>query len=379
MKVINIQEEGRFAGPHKRMMEVAAELKKKDVETVLLFSSIQSEIFVDKLKNTDISFKTLRLHKLTKDIFHFIGYFFWFFPELFAVYRFLKREKPDLVHCNGSWQWKGLVAAKMAGIPVVWHLSDTYMPKVIQGPFWFFKKFFVNHFIGACERAVAFYLNDKKNFKTVHVIQAPVITEEFKPSKVISASDLGKIPGKLVLTIGNITPVKGHERLLKVAEKMKEQQGDLIISFVIIGRVWDSQKKYYQKLLSYVKEKELSNVYFLGGTNEVKEHLKGADLFFCSSEFEASPIAVWEALSMSLPVVSTDVGDVKQIVQGNGAGFVMEGRDIDGFVSRILKLVKDRELRNEMSINARKVALNYLDISICAKNHLECYQDILNS
>jgi len=55
----------------------------------------------------------------------------------------------DIVHCNGAWQVKGIIAGKLAGAKVVWHLNDTRMPFFIKVVFSFLAVSSCDAFIAA--------------------------------------------------------------------------------------------------------------------------------------------------------------------------------------------------------------------------------------
>ena len=57
LSIINIDEEGRFGGPEKRIVQVASELKKYNIETIVIIPNKDSKIFSDFIKNHDVKFE----------------------------------------------------------------------------------------------------------------------------------------------------------------------------------------------------------------------------------------------------------------------------------------------------------------------------------
>lgn len=379
MQVINIQEEGRFAGPHKRMIEVANGLKPYGVETLLLFSEIDAEILRDKLEQSDVDYRLINLHKLTTNISQFLGYWILFISETIKLKNIIKEYKPDIIHVNGSWQWKGIIAGAWCRVPVVWHLSDTFMPWYIKIIFNGFKKWGSRYFIGACKRGIDFYFRSTKD-KLIHIIQAPIDTGSFAPSADI---DEGKWIGNYhsdycnIVSVGNITPVKGHDILLRAIKLINEEHPSNKLRFTIVGRIWGTQEKYYNSLLDYVKINKLTNVDFPGGSNNIKEILDSCDMYVCSSRYEASPISVWESMSMALPTVSTDVGDVDVFFKKHDAGIVVPTEDPESLANAIWSLSNNQDMQNKFSKNARKMAIEEFDLSLCVKRHFDCYSDVI--
>ena len=111
ISVVNITEEGRFGGPARRIVNVAKELKKMNVKTKIVMPYLDSDYFSTFAKKNKVNFKKLKLTRLTFQKKYLFLYLLRFFVEIFILYKFLKKEKPDLVHINGSYQFKSFLAA----------------------------------------------------------------------------------------------------------------------------------------------------------------------------------------------------------------------------------------------------------------------------
>ena len=59
-------------------------------------------------------------------------YILCFFYEIYLIYNFFSLKRFDLVQINGSQQFKGAIAAKLAGTPIIWLLEDTGMDSLIK-------------------------------------------------------------------------------------------------------------------------------------------------------------------------------------------------------------------------------------------------------
>ena len=79
------------------------------------------------------------------------------------------------------------------------------------------------------------------------------------------------------------------------------------------------------------------------GTTEIAELLRGSDLFVLSSAYEGMPFAVLEALATGLPVVTTDVGEVRLVVQDGRNGKICSERTVGDFARAICAGVEGRE------------------------------------
>lgn len=372
MKVINITEEGRFGGPSKRIIEVAKGLKEYGVETIAVFPEEDSEKFQNLAKANGIAYHTLSMHRLTKDPVHLFKYMLFFVYEIFKLVRVFKNLKPDLVHCNGSWQIKGVIAAKLANIPSVWHMNDTFAPRLVRTVFYTVAKFFSHSFVAASHRTAAYYFPEKK----IKILPAPIRTDQFSPDAVTAHQKILAFDGIKVVTVGNINPVKGYETLIEAAKLVNEQFSDPI-QFIAVGPLLENQGDFIAKLKEKQKKYKLDNFHFWGSSNEVKEILKAADIYVCSSDFEASPISVWEAMAMAKPIVATDVGDVATIFKEYNCGIVVPTMKPQLLAEKILELANNQDRFEILGTAARTTAINYFDISICVKKHYEIYTSIL--
>lgn len=377
IKVANVIMEGRFGGPQARITAVAEKLKNDGIETIVVFPKTNSKLFYNKLTERNIQTRLLGLHRLTKQKSHLIKYVIFFIPELLSLYKRFKKERVDIVHCNGSWQIKGVIAGRLAGIKVAWHLNDTAMPTFINIVFNFLALHFCDAFITAGERVREYYLSDKKlSKKPIVEIQAPVNTSVFDPKKVKEERKVAAYQGLKIVTVGNINPLKGIEYFVEMVSILNQQYNNL--NFFVIGPHFDSQTQYSKKLSGLAKSLKTENLHFYGTSDNIPSILKAADIYVCSSIAEASPISVWEAMSMEKAIVSTDVGDVANFIKDGESGYVAPIKNASAMAEKIGLLIENTDLRKKVGINARKIAIRHLDIDICVKKHAEFYKKIMD-
>ena len=379
LKVINITEEGRYGGPQSRITKVAGILKGMGVETTVICPVIDSDILVNELKKTGVSFVPIRLHRMTLELSHLIGFVLFFIPEVLSLRKLLVENKSDLIHCNGCWQIKGMLAAKLAktGAPVIYHLNDTNTWPVIKTVFTFLASRMVDAFMPACQRSKDYYLKGSPlEGKQSYITPAPVDTDRFHPDTVTADAGIAKLPGIKIMTVCNINRGKGLEELIAVCEVLSKQFPPLALSFCAVGPVHKNHSPYFEKLEQKIKEKHIENFYFTGPTNNVPAALKAADIYICASHFESSPMAVWEAMAMGKPVVSTDVGDVKTYLEQGQCGFCVPVGNTKETANKISILLQDKAIRTKMGRNAREFAVKNLDLKICARKHAVFYRKL---
>lgn len=375
-KVANILEEGRFGGPQTRITAVAEKLKYDGIETIVVFPKKDSDLFYNKLLEKNIQTKRLSLHRLTKQKSHLVKFVVFFLPEFFSLYKLFKKKRVNIIHCNGSWQIKGILAGKLVGAKVVWFLNDTQIPGLLKMIFKILALSSCDAFIANGYRAKTYYLNNSNLLqKPFVVIQSPVDTSIFDPGKVKEDSKIACYSGLKIVMVSNISPIKGIEYFIETASILSKQHSGL--DFFVVGSHLVSQRRYSESLSQMLKNLGLKNFYFYGYSDNVSSVLKAANIYVCSSIAEASPISVWEAMSMAKPIVSTDVGDVARFIKNGENGFVVPIKDSIALAKKVSLLIEDEDLRKKFMLKSRNAAIRNLDVNICAMRHAQFYREIM--
>lgn len=116
------------------------------------------------------------------------------------------------------------------------------------------------------------------------------------------------------------------------------------------------------------------SVYFLGYVDGVRDRLSEMDIFVLPSRAEGNSNAILEAMAAGLPIVSTRVGGTPMLVGMEGAESLCEPGDEDALATRLLKLIRDRMLREQIGAAMRRRAEQYFDIHRVARTYVAAYQ-----
>ena len=377
LKVANIIEDGRLGGPQIKILEVAQRLKRYNIETTVFLPKDNSDFFYSRLNTLNIKNRRLRLHRLTRNKTDLLRYIFFFLTEILILRKNLKSGSFDIVHCNGAWQIKGIIAGKLAGAEIIWYLNDTRKSVMMRQLFRTMAHLCCDGLILAGTRVKSYYCSDSIQKKIPHfVLQGLVDTNYFSPVPISKPN--GSKPNKrlTIITVANINPAKGLEHFIKMASLLKNV--GIKLKFIIIGNAFGSQIGYFDRLSALVKTYKVDNLVFKQGIYDVRPFLQKADIYVCSSIHEASPLSLWEAMSMSKPIVTTDVGDVAEFIKDGDNGFVVAPGNAEALAVKVELLVKNNEIRNDFTRKIRKVAVDHLDSDIYAKKYVQAYQFVLN-
>ena len=97
-----------------------------------------------------------------------------------------------------------------------------------------------------------------------------------------------------------------------------------------------------------------ANVHLVGLQTEVRPYLAASDIYMMSSVFEGLPIALLEAMSFGLPVVTTDAGGIREVIRHQREGLLTAVDEPDNLVDFALTLIRDPLCLKSMGEAARR-------------------------
>ncbi len=159
---------------------------------------------------------------------------------------------------------------------------------------------------------------------------------------------------KIVVSTGRLEYVKGFPFAFLAIKELIEKNIDIEYRIVGGGKEMENLQFSIQRL-------GLENVVFLLGAKssaEVIEEVAKADVYLSSSLSEGISNAVLEAMALGVPVVSTNVGGMKEVVIDNETGKLVEPYSSLAISKAILEIIDDDEKRKLMVENARKMIEN---------------------
>lgn len=378
MNVANIIEEARIGGPQIRIVRVAQNMKKLGIKTFVFMPKRNSKDFYKLCKKNDLQVEFLEIANVGKRLFTVLKYLFSFIFDIFEIKKKIEKYKIDLIHISGgSWQIKGVIVGKLLKIPTIWHINDTNMPWVVLKVFKFLSSY-VDGFIFASKKSLLTYKINKKIPRTI--IPSTLDTKYFhknvvKTKNLINPKLLKK---RLVVTVANISPVKNLECLVYSLNQLKKNMRN--IHFLIVGDTFESQLDYKEKILNLVKNLNLNqNISFLGKKKDIRYFLKISEIYLCTSNFESSPISIWEAMSMELPIVSTNVGDLKKFIKNDKNGYLVKKDDFKNISRKINDLMLNKKKMRKFGKINRKLVVNNFSLDIISKKTINFYNSVLNA
>ena len=163
-----------------------------------------------------------------------------------------------------------------------------------------------------------------------------------------SDTEFGRAPKFSVGTIGRLTFQKGQEYFIGMAKILKDKGYDF--EFYIYG---DGEKrKDYDDLIK--KYKLENSVFLMGYAKDIPAAMKSFDVFVLPSRYEGIPYVILEAMKANVPVITTDVGGVSEIINDNVNGILVKKENENELAERTILLYNSKDLREKLTQNARK-------------------------
>jgi L-malate glycosyltransferase len=145
--------------------------------------------------------------------------------------------------------------------------------------------------------------------------------------------------------VGHLRPEKNPLRLLKACARVDPALG---MHVLVLG---DGAERPAMEALAARTPTLFGRVHFAGFVPDPAEHYRAMDVFCISSDTEQMPVALLEAMGSALPVVSTDVGDVRAILGEAQEPFVVplgEHESAWPLAEKLTGLLGDADLRNRL-------------------------------
>jgi len=151
-----------------------------------------------------------------------------------------------------------------------------------------------------------------------------------------------------VIFIGYFRKLKRLDVLVDVIDNLKKEYPN--IKCVLLG---DGDQTMYIKQL--IKDKKLeNNIELAGHKSDTLYYLNNSKIFLLTSESEGLPMVLVEAMSQGVPVVTSDINDISNIVAHDYNGFLVQSLKKEEYIMNMKKLMSDEILYTDFSNNARK-------------------------
>jgi glycosyltransferase involved in cell wall biosynthesis len=376
--VAHVMFESRLGGAHRRILTAAPKLDSKGISTQLILPNRPGNA-AQKAAELGVPCHTIRIQKIPSPR-NPLQILAWLVSQPIEILQFVKlfrRLGPDIVNVCGAFFISAAIAARICGLPLVWHLNDTIVPYPLS------------HLLGRLvrklsDRAVAqghavanYYGLSPGDYECLY---SGVDTSLFQPRG--KSRDLPDDGSKVtrVGIIGNWNPIKGLETFVEAAGQV-DTASDGQVEFIMAGARLATQKAYTARINAMIQQLDMKRRLVLRDyVDDVPAMISDLDIVVMSSIKEGCPNVVLEAMATGKPVIASNVGCVTELVSPglpDAAGIVIPVNDASALAKGILQLHRDPCLRQSMGYNGRTRAEALFSIEKYVDGHGKLYRSIL--
>lgn len=370
MKILYIITKSNWGGAQRYVYDLATSISQENIETKVVFGKeerLKTEL--NKANIPTISIKELgRDFNLLLDIKVFL-----------KLVRLFNKEKPDIVHLNSSKiGGLGALAARISGVPKIIFTGHGWAFNEDRS--WFFKKIILffhwitiilsHHTIAVSEK-----IKTDVNWlpfvsKKIRVVYNGIKDIEFVSKESARRFLLPQVSSPIWIgSIAELHPTKALHYAIESFVKIKEQFPNVV--FIIMGE-GDERKKLEEKIKKYHLENQ---VFLLGYVPDARNYLKALDIFILTSISEALAYVIIEAGFAELPVISSNVGGIPEIITDENMGILVPSKNPDLLSDALKQLLKNEQERMTMGQRLRERVVKSFTLEKMVEETLRIYRD----
>lgn len=302
----------------------------------------------------------------------------------------IREFKPDIVHTHASKAGAlGRKAAKSCNVPVIVH---TFHGHVFHSYFGSVKtqlfKLIERNLAKKSTGIIAISNIQKKELTELHTICQPSKVEviplgfdllPFREKRISERQNVrehyGLVDSDIAIAIvGRIAAIKDHAFFLDVIDNVLKSTSKSIKVF-IVGDGPD--RGVVEERVREINAQFNNSIIMTSWIEDIGTFNAGMDIICLSSKNEGTPVSLIEAQAANIPIVTTDVGGVRDIIDIDKTGFVVPQGDREMYTRKLLELCEDEKIRNKMSQNGWDYVHEKFHYTTLVKNMDRYYRELL--
>lgn len=308
------------------------------------------------------------------------------------IKQIIREYQPDIVHTHAAKAGAlGRRAAKSMRVPVIVH---TYHGHVFHSYFGKLKtalyKFIERRLAKISTGIIAISEIQKEELTQQHTIcQASKVKviqlgfdlnrfyESLEHKRTETRQQFGLSEDEIAVAIvGRLAAVKNHQLFLNAIEAIAAKT-EKKVTFFIVGD-GDERSNIEQRITS-LKLPSTLKIVMTSWIKDIASFNPGMDLICLTSLNEGTPVSLIEAQAANVPILTTNVGGVKDIVLENETGFVVSNNSLSEFSEKLLFLIENDSIRKEMSLKGWDFVKSKFHYSTLVHNMENYYSELLNT
>lgn len=291
-----------------------------------------------------------------------------------AIYRVIKDVNPDVVHVHGyKATILGGLIARFSGVPFIstYHGEARQRPElalyarieaiVLRGG---------AHVIAVSDRIrcelIARGINEGRISVGYNGVEDPV-----RVHGVLNDNGWGRGRSKKIVCIGRLVPLKRFELVIDAISALSEQHPDVHLLIAGSGPLESDLK---QKVGGLGLN---DRIHVLGHVKDTDALYRDASLFVLASTTEGAPIALIEAMAFSVPIITTAVGAIPEMIRHGKDAYVVPPDNLEALTEAIDFMMSHPEQGELMGAAGRKTFLQKFNAHVMVDHYLASYKNIL--
>ena len=295
--------------------------------------------------------------------------------------KYLKEIKPTIVHTRNWAGMDGIIAAKMARVPIIIHGEHGFEITDLTGQNKkrkFIRKLvlstMVDKIVTVSKNLKNRLINEIK-IKPEKIIHIPngVDTNKFNIyKKEFTRKKFGfKKEDFIIGIVARLDPIKNHKTLISAFKEIVTIHPNT--NLIIVGDGPLRNKLENQTYQLGIKNK----IIFMGERSDVPEILRTFDVFVLPSLNEGMSNTILEAMATGIPVIALNVGGNPELVINRETGFLFPTNDVESLVQKIKTYILHPELKQKHGYNARKRAEEKFSLDQMVQRYEELYLELV--
>ena len=291
------------------------------------------------------------------------------FKAFVEIRNIIKDFKPDIVHTHASKSGAlGRLAAISLKVPIILHTFHGHVFHSYFGKLKTYIYILIERFLAKKSSAIIaiselqkneltrdFNICDSNKISVIPLgfdlekfqIKCSEQRQNFRDEFLVNADDI------CIGIIGRLTPIKNHDFFIRAIKKTLVKT-NYPVKFFIIG---DGEEKVNLMNLSYelgltyssdTQKRPKALIHFTSWRSDMTKVYAGLDIVALTSLNEGTPVTLIEAQAANKPIVSTDVGGVRDILEEGVTGLLSPPNDMESFVNNLVNIIENKELRESM-------------------------------
>lgn len=294
------------------------------------------------------------------------------------ISRLIKKEKIKIVHANTSTVISGAIAAKINGLPLIWHVHEVFSPLLIR-------HFLCRLIMSLADRVVVISKAVRNQFPPKAWPKIDIVYDGIDPEKLKPASSdfkqtvrdkLGiNKEAPLIGMVGRFVPWKGQKTFIEACSLAKDEFP--AAHFILAGQTFDELKPYTNSLEHLARKLNLANLHFKYWYKDSAELMNILDIVVHASERpEPFGLVVIEAMALEKPVIGT-IGGVREIITDD-VGLTVPAGDPVALSDAIKNLLINKQAAILMGRRGRKRVEKSFSIKQTVEKINNIYQDLID-